>query len=214
MTMRASRGMLLAFAFIARAASLRAQDPRLTADSLGTPAPYFTAAPLSAPASLSATEPSDQVFTGNSVFTISTNLAYLVFSAFTAGGGNYFLAVPIETEFGLSNRFAIRPEAGLLVWRDSGSTAPALALVLDCAFAWYPMATRPRGWYVAAGTGAGLAFDTDAWMILASAEGGYQWLPWKGLLLGFGLGGRLVLMADGSGYIPLPDVRLRLGWAF
>jgi len=120
----------------------------------------------------------------------------------------------VETEIGLSDRFALRPEAGLLVWRDAGSEAPALALVLDCAFAWYPRSTRPRGWYVAAGAGAGLTFDTEAWMILASAEGGYQWLPWKGLLLGCGLGGRLVLMADGSGYIPLPDVRLRLGWAF
>lgn len=147
-------------------------------------------------------------------FSVSTNLAYFAFSAFMMNPNSFFAILPLEAELGLTRSLALRPEAGLLIYKEPAFASPSATYVLDCGLAWYPQNRRPRGWYLSAASGAGYASDSRTWLFLLSAEGGYQWILGKGLLLGAGAGGRLVMMMDGSGYMPLPDLRLRLGWAF
>jgi hypothetical protein len=144
----------------------------------------------------------------------STNLAYFAFSAFNSGGDNLFLLLPLEAEIGIGASFSIRPEAGLMLNRESGAPSASSTLIVNCGAAWYPQRNRPRGWYLAAAPGIGASFAAGQWLFLLSAEGGYQWLLGRGLLLGLGGGCRWVAMMDGSGSMPLPDLRLRVGWAF
>lgn len=147
-------------------------------------------------------------------FSLSTNLAYFVFSAFMMNENSFFAVLPLEAEIGLTRSLALRPELGLLVYKEPEIASPSVTYVLDCGLAWYPQNQRPRAWYLAAGPGLGYVSDSGFWLFLLSAEGGYQWLLGKGLLLGAGAGIRYVIMMDGSGSMPLPDLRLRLGWAF
>lgn len=145
---------------------------------------------------------------------VATNAAYFAFSAFMIGPNAATVIVPIECQIALSDSIALHPAAGMIYVENRAAGTRAATLEAECGLAWHPEGRRLAGWYLCAGPGFALATDTSHFLAVANAEGGYQWIIGKGLLLGAGAGGRAAFDLTAGGFIPLPDLKLRVGWAF
>jgi hypothetical protein len=144
---------------------------------------------------------------------ISTNAAYLILSAVTVRTTGAMIVLPLECQIALNRSFALHP-AVVAIWTANFSGgAQTVTVEAECAFAWRPEGKSLRGWYLSAGPGAALAMDSNHILVLANLDCGYQWLLGKGLLLGLGGGGRAIFDTSG-GFLLMPDLKLRIGYAF
>jgi hypothetical protein len=144
---------------------------------------------------------------------VGTNLAYLALSALSINANSAMVVLPLDVQVALSEGLTLQPEAVLIHnWRSSGATWDTI--VGQCGLAWHPEGLGLRGWYLGAGLGLAYATDSRSVLLLVNADGGYQWILGQGLFVGLGGGGRLMIsLAPGGGYLPMPDLKLRLGWA-
>jgi hypothetical protein len=145
---------------------------------------------------------------------VSTNAAYFAISAFMIGPASSTILIPLEAQIALSDSIALNPAVGVIWVANRTSGAQSATFEAECGLAWRPEGKRLAGWYLCAGPGAAFSTDSKHFLVVANAEGGYQWILGKGLLLGAGAGGRVAFDLTGGGYIPLPDLKLRVGWAF
>jgi hypothetical protein len=144
---------------------------------------------------------------------VGTNLSYLALSALSINANSAMVAMPVDVQVALSDGLTLQPEAIYIHnWRRSGQASGTI--VGQCGLAWHPEGLGLKGWYLGAGLGLAYATDSRSFLLLVNADGGYQWILGQGLFLGLGGGGRLMFsLAPGGGYLPMPDLKLRLGWA-
>jgi hypothetical protein len=135
-------------------------------------------------------------------FAIASNAAYLGLSAISTNANNVFLVVPLETQIKLSDYLSLNPSLTFVYY---GSTL----LLGECALAFHPEGRGLSGWNLALSPGLAYAFDSRLVGLVVSAEGGYQWVLGRGLLLGLGGGAKFIWI---NGQLWLPDLKLRLGY--
>lgn len=150
----------------------------------------------------------------NATLAFSTNLTYLAFTAITISPTRATIIFPVECQIALSDTLALHPSMGTIWSANFSGGAQSALFEVECNVAWRPEGRRLAGWYLCAGPGVAISNSSTHLIVVANAECGYQWILGKGILLGIGGGGRIVIDATAAEYDPLPDLKLRLGWAF
>jgi len=146
-------------------------------------------------------------------FEISTNAAYLILSAATVRSTGAMLVLPLECQVALNRSLALHP-AAVVIWNaDFTGGSQSVTVEVECALTWRPEGRGLSGWYLGVGPGVAVAMDSNHVLVLANVDCGYQWILGKGLLLGLGGGGRAIFDTSG-GFLPMPDLKLRVGWVF
>lgn len=142
---------------------------------------------------------------------LETNLAYLGLSAFSTNGSNMFLVIPLEAQVMISDRISVNPSLTFLYFGNSGGISDGSMLLGECGIGYHSGREVLCGWSAGISPGLAYAFDSKLFAFVLSGELGYQWILGKGLFLGLSGGGKYIWM---NGNLVIPDLKLRIGYAF
>lgn len=147
-------------------------------------------------------------------YTLATNAAYLAINLDALNSSSPMLAFPLEGQIAINRAFALHPSI-LVINSVFGLRGRGSLVVAECGFAWRPKETVLRDWYLSAGPGIAVSSDSLNMLAIIAMDGGYQWIFDKGFFLGIGGGARCIFMlGDQFCFMPLPDLKIRLGWTF
>jgi hypothetical protein len=142
---------------------------------------------------------------------LGTNLAYWGLSAISTNSSSIFLVVPLEAQVMIGEALSLNPGLTFLYYGNSTNKYGGSLILGECGVGYHFGKRSLSGWSVALSPGLAYSFDSKLFGLVLSGEAGYQWTIGRGLFLGLSGGGKYIWM---DGYMIMPDLKLRIGYAF